>query len=54
MVELERRACAVPPVAVGAFLLAPAGLYDGPEDARLAARGKPVKRRGPASTLIMP
>jgi len=28
-------------------MFAPAGLYDGPEGARLAARMRPVKRRGP-------
>jgi antitoxin CptB len=33
----------------GAFLPAPVGLYDGPEDARLAARRPPVKRRAPAT-----
>jgi len=31
----------------GAFLFAPAGLYDGSEDAKVAATMQPVKRRGP-------
>src|SRR5262245_56897354 len=36
---------------IGAFLTAPGGLYDGPEDARLTRRWAPVKRRIPLPTL---
>ena len=42
------------PIHTSAFLKEPSGLYDGPEGARLAARMRPVKRRGPLSTLIVP
>jgi hypothetical protein len=36
---------------IGAFLTAPGGLYDAPEDARLTVRRPPVKRRGLSPTL---